>query len=737
MVATVVACTAMTATIAPAGAAADVAPCAQTAGRPWCDTKLSADKRAGLLLKALTQDEKISLIAGASAGVHTGATAAIPRVGLPSSYMTDGPVGIRQGSATAMPAPMALAATFDPAMAALYGATVGQEAKAKGNLGVLGPTVNMMRTPEGGRTFEAFGEDPFLVTRTTVKWIEGAQSQGVYATVKHYAANNQEGSDPTGVAASSKLPLGVGLLGARYIENSIIDERTLREIYLPQFEAAVKEAHVGAVMCSYNRVGGDWACANQHLLNQILKGDWGFDGMVMSDWVFASHIFDVSKHLANGMDLEMPTADAYLPAAVQLATVGANGRAALDDHVRRILTTLFRFGFFDAAPHAPDDAQIDKAAHAAASERIAESAITLLKNDKLLPLDASKHQSIAVVGPYASRFLTGGGSGNVSPFSSVTALQGIKDRVGSAAKVSFDDGSNPASAASVAKAADVAVVVVGQYQTEGSDRSCMTLECPNDAGDQDGLVDAVLAAQPNTIVVLETGGPVLTPWRNKAKAIVEAWMAGDQGGTALARILFGDAEVRGRLPVTFPQSYSQEQVAGDTDRYPGDLLQNVRYSEGVLAGYRWFDAKHFEPAFPFGAGLSYTSFALNHFKLKAATKHALGATVTFRVNNTGARRGVAVPQLYLGVPGSSRIVQPPRKLAGYAKLSIASHHTKTVKLRIDQRALSYWDVGTSSWEVAKGCYSVMIGRSSRDITRTMTLAVRGASCPGAAASIPK
>jgi len=225
-------------------------------GRPWCDSTLSVDKRAGLLVDALTQDEKISLIAGAAAGVHTGATAAIARVGLPESFMTDGPVGIRQGSATAMPTPMALAATFDASLAALYGATIGQEAKAKGNLGVLAPTVNMMRTPMGGRTFEAFGEDPFLVARTTARWIEGAQAEGIYATVKHFAANNQEGYDPTGLAASAALPVGLGLVGQRYTENSIVDDRTLREIYLPQFEAAVKEAHVGAVMCSYNRVNG-------------------------------------------------------------------------------------------------------------------------------------------------------------------------------------------------------------------------------------------------------------------------------------------------------------------------------------------------------------------------------------------------------------------------------------------------------------------------------------------------
>src|SRR4051794_5404395 len=247
-----------TATTAAAG------PCSQRTGRPWCDASLSPDKRAGLLLKALTQDEKISLLAGDGGNDgHTGATAAIARVGLPKSYNTDGPVGVRQGSATALPTPMAEAATFAPEMARLHGSTVGNEARNKGNDGVLAPTVNMMRTPLNGRTFEAFGEDPWLVTRTTVGWIEGAQSQGVYATVKHFAANNQEGVDPTGgQTASGGSPIGIGFQGSRHFENSVVDERTLREVYLPQFEAAVKEAHTGSIMCSYNRLNGQYACSN-------------------------------------------------------------------------------------------------------------------------------------------------------------------------------------------------------------------------------------------------------------------------------------------------------------------------------------------------------------------------------------------------------------------------------------------------------------------------------------------
>lgn len=719
--------------VAPAGATAAESPCAHPANRPWCDSSQTAGKRAALLTAALTQDEKISLIAGGPPNGHTGATAAVPRVGLPSSYMTDGPVGVRQGNATAMPAPIALAATFDPALAELYGATVGQEAKAKGNTGLLAPTVNMMRTPLGGRTFEGFGEDPFLVARTTVRWIQGAQRQGVYATVKHFAANNQEGSDPTGLAGPASLPLNLGLAGNRYLQNSVLDERTLREVYLPQFEAAVKDAGVGAVMCSYNRLNGPWACANDGLINGILKSGWGFKGMVMSDFTYATHIFGTNDHLHGGLDLEMPAADAYYAPLVKtmLGTV-PGGTAALDDHVRRILHTLFAAGFFDEAPHEPDDGLIDKPAHRAASQRVAAASITLLKNDGVLPLKASRKQSVAVVGPYADHLLRGGGSGLVSPFSQVTALAGIRAR--SAGNVTYDDGSDAGRAAAVARAADVAVVVVGQFQTEGLDRSCMTLECPDAKPDQDALVAAILAAQPNTVVVLQTGGPVLTPWRNRAKAILETWFAGDQGGTALARVLYGDVDPGGRLPVTFPKSEDQEQTAGDAEKYPG-VLETVSYKEGVLVGYRWFDAHRFEPAFEFGSGLSYTRFSYGGLKVTPAKNDALGLKVSLRVRNTGKRRGYAVPQLYLGVPAAAGVVQPPRKLAGYQKLSIARRHYKRAEFTVDRRALSYWDTPRMGWEVTKGCYRLMVGTSSREILREATVAVRGADCPGAVARL--
>jgi beta-glucosidase len=640
---------------------------------------------------------------------------------------------VRQGQATALPTPMAEAATFDPQMAFLHGQTIGNEARAKGNDGVLAPTVNLMRTPLNGRTFEAFGEDPWLVTRTTVAWIKGAQSQGIYATIKHYAANNQEGVDPSGGStASGGAPIGVGFQGSRHWENSIVDQRTLREVYLPQFEAAVKEADVGSVMCSYNRLNGQWACANERLLNQTLKHDWGFKNMVMSDWFLAAHITDTVNHVNNGLDLEMPFANAYTPAALQAALAASQvSEATIDDHVRRILRTLFQFGFFDRDAYRNDDSQIDKAGHAASAQKIEESAITLLENRGALPLDASKLKSVAVIGPYANKFVTGGGSGNVTPFQSVLPEKGIRDRVGPGVAVTSDDGSDATRAATVAKAADVALLFVGDYETEGADRACLSLECP-DQGDQDGLVNAVAAAQPNTIVVLQSGGPVLTPWRDKVKGLVEAWYPGEQGGAAIARVLFGDTDPGGRLPVTFPQRDADLPTAGDPQKYPGDANGDLQYKEGVLVGYRWYDARNITPAYPFGAGLSYTTFAVRNLRIEPAAKGATGATISADVVNTGKRAGVAVPQLYLGLPQPSPdIVQPPKVLRGYDKLSLEPGRTARVRFSVDQRALSYWDADASDWAVAPGCYRVMVGQSSRQIEQTGALAVGGASCPNA------
>jgi len=705
---------------------------AHAAGRcgshPWCDTSLSPDARAALLLDALTQDEKVALLAGddlagASGGPHqhTGTSDGVARLGLPPVYYSDGPVGPRQGSATALPIPMALAATFDTSMAFKHGDVVGNEVKDKGNDVVFAPTVNIMRTPLGGRTFEAYGEDPFLDAKMAVGWIDGAQSEGVIADVKHFAANNQEGdAGPVSNVNQPGFPLGAPpVAGNRMTENSVLDERTLREIYLPQFEAAVKDAHVGTIMCSYNRLNGDYACENPHLLHDILERDWGFKGYVIADYG-AAH--DTPGNLNNGLDFEPWPGLAYSPPLVKaMLLAGQSSPQQVDEHVHRILRTLFAYGFFDRTAYRDDDSQIDKQAHARTAERIEQSAVTMLENRGALPLRARRLHSIAVIGKDADGFITGGGSGDVTPFSFVTPLQAIRKRAGSGVQVSYDDGSSASNAAALARRSDVAVVFAGDYETEGTDRACLSLECPNTNGDQDSMIEQVAAANPNTVVVLESGGSVLTPWRDRVKGLIEAWYPGEQGGPAIAGVLFGDVDPGGRLPVTFPRQEGDIPTAGDPEKYPG-VAENVKYKEGVLVGYRWYDANRIAPAFPFGYGLSYTRFRYSRVRVR-------GRRVSFKVRNVGRRRGIEVPQLYLGLPSPGPgVVQPPRQLKGFRKLVLKPGASKRVTFAVSRRDLSYWNIGDNGWVVAPGCYRVMVGRSSRSIVRRARFAAGGGSC---------
>jgi beta-glucosidase len=722
---------------APAGAAG------RCGSHPWCNTSLGPDARAGLLLKALTTEERIGLlggdeltgVAGTNPHGHTGTENGVPRVGLPRTLYTDGPVGPRQGKVTGMPIPLALAAGFSPSLARDYGSLVANEARAKGNDVVYAPTVNILRTPLNGRTFEGFGEDPFLVTELAVPWVEGAQAQGVMADIKHYAANNQEGQDRSGHGGDPGLPLGGGVEGSRYLVNEHIDERTLREIYLPQFEAAVKRAHVATVMCAYPKINGQYACENRHLMQDVLEHDWGFKGYVLADYG-AAHM--AAPSLNNGLDFEPWPGAAYGPTQVHAALAsGQATQAQVDGHVRRILRTLFAYGFFDRPAFRDDDAQIDKAAHRRTSERIEESAITLLRNrGGVLPLDAKRLKSVALIGAGADQFTTGGGSGKVKPFAFVSPRQAIAKRLGPGVQLRYDDGTNADSAAAAAKASDVAIVIPADYLTEGSDRQCLTLECPNVHGDQDALIERVAAANPRTIVALETGGPVLTPWRDRVRGLLEVWYPGEEGGTAIARVLFGDAEPGGRLPATFPKAEGDIPTAGDPEKYPG-VANEGYYKEGVLVGYRWFDKRGIAPAFPFGFGLSYTSFAYRDMTIAPAAHGGVGATVGVGVVNTGRRRGSDVPQLYLGLPQPAPgVVQPPKQLKGFRKVTLGPGGRAHVTFGLDSRALSYWDVGSGGWRVAPGCYAVMLGRSSRDIVARGTLAAGGASCGAGAVAVP-
>ena len=706
------------------------------AAGPWCNSSLSADQRAELLLGALSESQKISLLAGndvlgvTGASGHTGSSAGVTGL-VPPVHFTDGTAGIRQGPATAVPVEIALAASFDPALAQLDGSLLGNEAKYKGNDVIYGPTLTVMRVAQAGRTFQALGEDPLLASRLGVGLIDGIQSQGVIANANIYLANNQEGIDPTELSGMPGSPLGAGTIGSRYAIDANVDERTLREIYLPPFEAAVKEAHVGTVMCAYNLVNGTYNCENGGLLNGILKQQWGFPGVVLSDYG-ASH--DTVASLRGGLDLEPWPGVAYAPAPVTAALAsGLVSQAQLDDHVRRYLRTLFASGVFDRSAYAEEEARIEKAAHAAAARRIEEGAITLLANrGSVLPLDPARVKSIAVIGKPAGAFITGGGSSAVTPYSAVSPLQGITERAGAGVHVTYDEGSNAASAVALARSSDVAIVVAANYQTEGADLNCLTLECPHNAyGEQDSLIEQVAAANPKTIVVLETGGPVLTPWRGQVSGLLDAWYPGEQGGAAIARVLFGDVNPAGHLPVTFPQAEAEEPTAGDPQSYPG-VANSEFYKEGVFVGYRWFDAHNLQPAFPFGFGLSYTSFSYGGLGI---ARTASGARVTATITNVGPRKGSAVAQLYLGLPAQQGVPEPPAQLRGFAKLSLAPGRSGRVSFPLDGRSLAYWNTATGAWSVAAGCDQVTVGSSSREAALTGTLSVNGASCPGALAAV--
>ena len=705
--------------------------CGDAAQRPWCNTQLSPDERAGLLLNALTRDEKISLLAGdeltgvsGREGSHTGTSNGVDRVGLPPVYFSDGPVGTRQGQATAMPSSMSLAATFDSAAAFRHSSVIGDEVRKKGNDVVYAPAVNMLRTPLNGRTFEYFGEDPFLAARMAVGWTKGVQSQGIIGNVKHYAVNNQEG--PGQYVPGT--PVGASPTNSRMTVDARVDERTLREIYLPQFEAAVKEGGVGSVMCSYPRVNGTYACENEHLLNDILKGDWDFKGFVLTDYGAAKNTVN---SLNNGLDLDIWPAIAYQPALVNAALSSSQvSESTMEEHVRRILRTLFQFGFFDREAYKDDPAQIDKAAHHTAAGDLETQGMVLLRNERnVLPLDAGKIGKLAVIGPETTKLRNGGGSSAINPYMSTTPLQGIQDRLG-AAKVVPDDGSDAERAATVAKAADAAVVVVGDYSTEGNDKPCMGLNCgAPDRIDRDALIEKVAAAQPNTIVVLQSGGPVLTPWRDKVPGLLEAWYPGQNGGTAMAKVLFGDVDPGGRLPATFPVREADEPTAGDPEKYPG-VNERVTYKEGVFIGYRWFDEKNLGVAFPFGYGLSYTTFAMKNLKVSP------NGSVSVDVTTTGARKGWAVPQLYVSMPDPrTGIEQPPRQLKGMAKVELEPGQTKTAGFDLDERSFSYWDTAADSFRVAPGCYKILVGSSSRDLPLEGVIARGGADCGAGAVGV--
>jgi beta-glucosidase len=669
-------------------AALSIAPLGSAQART---TYESPEQRAAELVAQMTLDEKISQVhtTGTGAGGISRLVPGIPRLGIPDFLITNGPAGVgtgavsKQPNATALPAPVALAASFDTDLAHEYGVVEGRETGDVGHSLIEAPDVNMVRVYRNGRAFENYGEDPYLAGQLAVADIKGIQSQGVLAEVKHYTANDQETN--------------------RKSIDEEIDDRTLHEIHLPAFEAAVTQGHVASVMCAYPSVNGRFMCENDHLLKDVLRGQWGFKGFVQSD---ASATHSAVGSAAAGQDLELRDNGPYDEALKQAVLDGQVSMAQLDTMVTRRLTIEIDAGLFD---HPRTVTPIDAAAGGKVAREVAEQSAVLLKNDAVkgtaaLPLDAKKLHSLAVVGPYAqTAHPGGGGSSHVNPLYTVSPVDAITKRAKDVT-VRSSDGSDVAAAAQQAASSDAAVVIVGDVEKEGTDRTSLSL-----TGNQDELVKAVVAANPNTIVVLNTGAPVLMPWADSVPAIMEAWYPGEEDGNALASLLFGDVNPSGKLPVTFPRTEDQTPT-NSPERYPG-VNGVATYSEKLEVGYRWYDAEDQTPLYPFGYGLSYTKFAYDGLKVSQGENGHV--TVGVDVRNAGSRAGSDVAQVYLTAPASAG--EPPRQLKGFAKVALLPGQTKHVVLTLDQRAFSIWDTSAQRWTTVPGRYTVAVGDSSRDL----------------------
>ncbi|HEY0760208.1 MAG TPA: glycoside hydrolase family 3 C-terminal domain-containing protein [Acidisarcina sp.] len=702
-------------------------------GRPWMDKTLTPDQRADMVIEQMTLDEKIQMVHGQGWGVlrpgdpvqarnnyGAGYIMGIDRLGIPDINEADSAVGSRMAAyqsryATLLPSALGAAASWDPDGAFLYGSVIGRELRAQGFNMSIGGGVNITREPRNGRNFEYAGEDPILAGTMVGNLMKGVQAQQVMGDIKHYAVNDQE----TG----------------RNVLSANIGKRALRESDLLAFQIAVGIADPAGVMCSYNRINGDYACENDYTLNQVLKKDFNFKGFVLSDW---GGTHSTKKAALAGLDQDMPGDDNFfsdpLKAAVESGDVPV---ARLNDMVHRILRSMFAVGVIDNPPmprivvdpfRGRDDAQ-----------KIAEECIVLLKNsDNQLPLAPSVH-SIAIIGSHADvGVLSGGGSAQVdAPGGNAIAPPGhgqsiwgrpvyfpssplryIREKA-PAAKVEYNDGGDPAAAAAFAKGYDVAIVFVNQWMSEGRDAA--TLSLPDN---QDALVSAVAAANPHTIVVLETGGPVSMPWAGDVKGILEAWYPGIGGAQAISNLLFGDVNPSGKLPVTFaakdadlphpiitgidlrPQPVSAEPGSKEKRRHYEIVPFDVDYTgEGARVGYKWFESENKQPLFAFGHGLSYTTYQYSGLKI-SLRKH----TVAFDVKNTGSRAGVEIAQVYAMLPAAA--AEPYKRLIGWQRVSLAPGETKTVSLEIKPLYLSIFNEQKDGWDLVPGDYKVFAGPSS-------------------------
>jgi beta-glucosidase len=806
---------------------------------PWVESRLPIDTKVRQVLARMTLSEKVGLLSLRKGGGYENVTTAVPSLCIPRLVLQDGPAGVAAvPGATRLPAPIALAASWSPALAREYGAVQGAEARRKGIDVVQGPDINLARVPENGRTFEAYGEDPYLTATTAVANIDGIQSTGAMADVKHFAANNQETK--------------------RASIDERIGERALQEIYLPAFGAAVERAHVASIMCAYNQVDGQYACQNPYLMNHVLNNEFKFDGFVRSD---EGSVHNVLAAYDAGLDELKPGQPQALEAA---ALSGWVPMSRINDAASRVLREMFRFNLFDRPQSGTATTVATSPEHAAFAQAVAEQGTVLLKNAGVLPLDNRAVRSIAVIGSDAGAgaHTQGEGSSLVLGRDAVLPFKAIADRAGAGVTVTYTPSASPPipgefltpsrgfghgllarfyadrtysgrpvlagvtthiqlgrnahparlakdwsvtwtgtltapatgsytfllnsnhdarllvddrsvmsttglpatcsgavhfvarrhylveveyqdpggpagisldwlpppdpyrAAEAAAREADVAVVFAGDEEGEGFDRPGLSLP-----DNQDALISSVARANPNVIVVLNTGSAVTMPWLHKVKGVIEAWYPGQEDGSAIAAVLFGDVNPAGKLPITFPNS-AADTPARTREEWPG-ISGVADYSEGIDVGYRWYDARHIEPLFPFGFGLSYTTFAVHDL---VAAKNISGNGVeklSVDVTNTGHRAGAEVVQLYVGMPATAD--EPPQQLKGFQKVMLEPGQTQRVDFTLTRADLAYWSTAADNWATASGSYRIMVGTSSRDIAAEATF---GIPPPGPSTALP-
>jgi len=702
------------------------------------EISIENDTKIDSLISLMTIEEKIGMLHGNS--MFT--TGGVERLGIPELKMADGPLGIREeisrnswanagwdnDFATYYPAAGAVAATWNPELSYTFGNSVGQEARARDKDMILSPAINIIRTPLGGRTYEYFTEDPFLNKKLAVPFIVGIQDNDVMACVKHFAVNNQETNRGT--------------------VDVQVDERTLREIYLPAYKAAVTEANAYSLMGAYNKFRGNYLCENDYMLNKILRDEWGFKGIVVSDW---AAVHTTVKSLESGLDIEMGTPKPFnefflADKLIAAAKAGEISEKEINKHVKRILRVLFQVKAIDGKDRI--EGSIATETHYKDAYDIAAESIVLLKNDKnQLPLKLEGVKAIAVIGNNATKKNALGGFGaGVKTKREVTPLEGLKNRLPEGIQINYAEGYQEKyapkkevkfgdvtqermgtvdildakiveEAINAAKNSDIVIVFAGSnrdYETEASDRASLALPFG-----QEELIEKVLEVNPNTIVVMIAGAPFdIGNIKEKSSALVWSWFNGSEGGNALADVILGNVNPSGKLPWTMPKQLS-DSPAHATNSFPGD--ETVEYKEGILVGYRWFDTKNIEPLYPFGYGLSYTNFEFSDLKTnkESYTDNEI-IEVTFNIKNTGDFDGKEVAQLYVSDPESS-VEKAAQELKGFKKIFVKSGDSENVTILLNAKDLAYYNEAKKDWTVEKGAYILKIGKSSREIIKETSI----------------